>query len=88
MTLDRDTLMSALNLETKRSPESRVLWAVGIALGGAVLGAGIALLLAPKAGTELRKDLLREAKSLIGPLDGHLAEAAKGVENGSDGANA
>ena len=70
MTLDRETVMNALNLEARRSPESRILWALGLALGGAVVGAGVALLLAPKSGTELRKDLVREAKALVEPKDG------------------
>ena len=70
MTLDREAVMNALHLESRPSPESRILWAVGLALGGAVIGAGIALLLAPKPGAELRKDLLRDAKALVALKDG------------------
>ena len=71
MTIDRETLMGALGLQPRESAGSRFFWSLGLTLGGAVIGAGIALLLAPKAGTELRKDLVREAKAMIGPKDGH-----------------
>lgn len=69
MTLDREAVMNALNLESRRSTGSRILWGIGLALGGAVIGAGIALLLAPKPGTELRKDLLQGAKALVEPKE-------------------
>jgi gas vesicle protein len=80
MNLDRDTLMNALNLEVRRSAPSKALWTVGLVLGGAVVGAGIALLLAPKSGSELRKDLLREARELTSSAKDELAEAARAVD--------
>jgi gas vesicle protein len=83
MNLDRDTLMNALNLEARRSTQSKALWTVGLVLGGAVVGAGIALLLAPKSGSELRKDLLREARDLTQAAKDGVAEVSRAVVDGA-----
>ena len=56
-------------------------FAVG-ALTGALVGAGLALLLAPKAGQELREDLGESLTSLRGAVARHYRELAAraGVE--------
>lgn len=60
---DRDDLLKMMKLERQRSAGSRTLGTLGIFLGGAAVGAGIALLLAPKAGAELRRELMPDKAS-------------------------
>jgi hypothetical protein len=55
--MDKDDLLGILGLEARRSDTSRVLKALGTFGIGLVVGAGVALLLAPKPGSELRQDL-------------------------------
>jgi hypothetical protein len=55
--MDKDELLGVLGLETKRSETGAVLKALGTFGVGLLVGAGVALLLAPKAGRELRQDL-------------------------------
>ena len=55
--MDKDDLLGMLGLQAKRSDTSRVLTTLGTFGIGLVVGAGVALLLAPKAGSELRQDL-------------------------------
>ena len=57
MKLDRDNLMKLINIESRRSMAERVFSSLGLFVGGALVGAGVALLLAPKSGADLRKDL-------------------------------
>jgi hypothetical protein len=74
MTFDKETMMGVLGLQPRQSIESRVFWAVAFALGGAAVGAGVALLLAPKAGDDLRKDLVQGAKAMVGPKNGQRVD--------------
>jgi len=55
--LDKDALVSKLGLEQKSSSGEKILSALGLVGLGAVMGAGIALLLAPKSGRDLRDDI-------------------------------
>jgi hypothetical protein len=57
MQLDREHLMKLVNIEPRRSMATKWVWSVGLFFGGALVGAGVALLVAPKSGSELRKDL-------------------------------
>ncbi len=52
--LNTDDVLSSVGLQTKSSP---VPGMVGCLVWGMLVGAGIALLLAPKPGSELRDDL-------------------------------
>ena len=55
--LDRDDFLGLLGLESKHSLTDRLLGTLGTFGIGLLVGAGVALLLAPKAGSELRHDL-------------------------------
>jgi hypothetical protein len=55
--MDKDDVLGMLGLETSRSNSSRLLSALGTFGIGLLVGAGVALLLAPKAGSVLRQDL-------------------------------
>jgi len=55
--LDKDDFLGLLGLESKHSFTNRLLGTLGTLGIGLLVGAGVALLLAPKAGGELRQDL-------------------------------
>ena len=55
--MDKNDVLGMLGLEARRSDTSRVLKTLATFGIGLVVGAGVALLLAPKAGSELRQDL-------------------------------
>jgi hypothetical protein len=64
----KEDVASAIGLEARSSPSVDVLTAFGIFGVGMALGAGLALLLAPKAARELRHDI----EEKIGELSDHL----------------
>ena len=55
--MDKDDILGALGLETKHTFTNQLLGTVATFGVGLLVGAGVALLLAPKAGSELRHDL-------------------------------
>ena len=55
--MDKDDVLGMLGLEARRSHSSRLLTTLGTFGIGLLVGAGVALLLAPKAGSDLRGDL-------------------------------
>jgi len=55
--MDKDDLLGLLGLETKGSDAGALLKTLGTFGVGLLVGAGVALLLAPKAGRELRQEL-------------------------------
>lgn len=57
-------VLDYLGLERKRSREARMLTYTSLVLSGAALGAVAALLLAPKAGRDLRADVGERARQI------------------------
>jgi len=55
--LDKDEILSMLGLETKSSTAGWLAGTLGTFGVGLLVGAGIALMLAPKPGRELREDI-------------------------------
>jgi gas vesicle protein len=55
--IDKDDVLGLLGLATKHSNSHRLITALGTFGVGLLVGASVALLLAPKAGRELRQDL-------------------------------
>ena len=55
--LDKNDLLNAIGLETRRNAVDYVLPALGVFGAGLLVGAGLGLLFAPKAGKELRGNL-------------------------------
>ena len=55
--MDKDDFLGLLGLESKHSFTNRLLGNLGTFGIGLLVGAGVALLLAPKAGSDLRQDL-------------------------------
>jgi hypothetical protein len=77
--MDKDDYLALIGLETKRSFTSDLLGTLGTFGIGLLVGAGVALLLAPKPGRELRQDLRAKMQSgkgdgagtAVGPADAH-----------------
>ena len=81
--LDKDELLSQLGLETKSSLGHSIISALGPFGVGMLVGAGVALLLAPKSGRELREDIRNKVSQ-----EGYTGPAKAKVGNGefeSDG---
>jgi hypothetical protein len=55
--MDKDDVLGMLGLEARRSQSNRILTTLGTFGVGLIVGAGLALLLAPKAGSDLRQNL-------------------------------
>ena len=55
--LSKEDVLAALGLASKPSTSERLLGTLGIFGVGLLVGAGAALLLAPKSGQDLREDL-------------------------------
>jgi hypothetical protein len=55
--MDKDDVLGLLGLSTTPSATGQIVEALGIFGVGVLVGAGVALLLAPKPGHELRDDL-------------------------------
>lgn len=64
----KEDLASAIGLEARTSPTGDLLTAFGIFGAGIILGAGLGLLLAPKAGHEIRRDIAEK----VGVMGDHL----------------
>lgn len=62
----KDEILAAIGLETRKSMTDYLLPALGIFGVGVVVGSTVALLFAPKSGSELRGDIGRGAGSLAG----------------------
>jgi YtxH-like protein len=76
--MDKDDFLGLIGLQTKRSLTSELLGTLGTFGVGLLVGAGVALLLAPKPGRELRHDIrakIRPGKSEESHPDGAGASA-------------
>ncbi len=64
----KEDIASAIGLEARSSATGDLLNAFGVFGAGMMLGAGLALLFAPKAGHEIRQDIAEK----VGELGEHL----------------
>lgn len=64
----KEDIASAVGLEARSSTTGDMLTAFGIFGTGVVLGAGLALLFAPKAGQDIRHDIAEK----VGEIGEHL----------------
>jgi len=71
----RDDIARALGLQVA-SPAYDMMTLLGIFSTGMILGAGLAVLFAPKPGEELRRDLATTVKDLGDQLNQRLGRAA------------
>ncbi|HKU40372.1 MAG TPA: YtxH domain-containing protein [Polyangiales bacterium] len=78
--LSTDDILSALGLQRTRTPFDAAMPTTLAFIAGAAAGAGIALLLAPKSGREIRQDLSDRASELtkrIGAKASEIQEDAR-----------
>ena len=68
----KEDIASAVGLEARASTTGDILTAFGVFGTGMILGAGLALLLAPKAGREIRQDIVAK----VGEMGEHLRAQA------------
>lgn len=82
--LDKDQLLELLGLEEDESTSSTVLRMAGLIALGAVVGASIALFLAPQTGRDLRETVGRHirttADEAIKTARGKVEEAAQAAK--------
>jgi hypothetical protein len=64
MSISKDDILEALGLETHSSVDWMGPAIIGFGVG-ALVGAAVALLVAPKAGTELREDLMNRGREYV-----------------------
>jgi hypothetical protein len=72
-----DDILSALGLQRQRTPFDAALPTTLAFVAGAAAGAGIALLLAPKSGREMRQDISNKASELTKSLSTTASEFAE-----------
>src|SRR5580765_1365360 len=78
--MDKDDLLELMGLETKPSTAGWLAGVLGTFGIGMLVGAGVALMLAPKSGRELREDLRDRLRK--SPED--MADAVEGMGIGRD----
>ena len=79
--LDKNQLLNLIGLETRRESTEWVVPTLGAFTAGLLLGAGVALLLAPKTGTELREDLAGRFQAGATDLQSRTASAASALRS-------
>jgi gas vesicle protein len=79
--MDKDDFLGLLGLQSKRSFTGELLGSLGTFGIGLLVGAGVALLLAPKPGRDLRHEL--RAKIHRGKAEGE-AKSPDGANEGSE----
>jgi hypothetical protein len=72
-----DDILSALGLQRQRTAFDAALPTTLAFVAGAAAGAGIALLLAPKTGREMRQDISNKASELTKSLSSTASELAE-----------
>jgi len=55
--IDKDDILAALGLQTKKSAAEYLLPVLGLFSAGILVGVGVGMLVAPKSGRELRESL-------------------------------
>ena len=72
-----DDLLAALGLERRRSSVEMVATTAAVLAVGMAIGAGVALLMAPKSGRALRQDLRARANEIKDRVGERADEAAR-----------
>lgn len=71
----RDALLDKLGLQLRHAPSDYVLPTLGLFGAGFLVGTGIALLVAPTSGAQLREDLTRQLAVAKDGIQGALGRA-------------
>ena len=62
--LSKEDVLAAFGLATKPSTTGQIFGSLGLFATGLLVGAGVALLLAPKTGQDLREDLGQKLRTI------------------------
>jgi hypothetical protein len=85
-----DDFVHSIGLERRRTAGEKIITAVGVFGAGLLVGAGLGVLFAPKAGRELRSDIGASVNK-VGEKARELGERVRGAVdervNGTDGSN-
>jgi gas vesicle protein len=84
--LDKDDILEMIGLQTKTSTTAWLAGTLGTFGVGLLVGAGLGLLLAPKAGRELREDLRDRLRRVPSDADDAIA-AMSGRESSAPNAS-
>ncbi|HEY4183708.1 MAG TPA: YtxH domain-containing protein [Polyangia bacterium] len=76
--LNKEDILAALGLSTKPTVTERVMSSAGLFGLGALVGAGVALLLAPSSGQDLRDDLGKRIRRYTPEVEEALSDARDG----------
>jgi len=79
--LDKDDILGALGLQSKPSGSTWMLGTFGLFGLGVLVGAGVALLLAPKPGEELRRDIGTRLKTVRDQVGAAVANGQQSLES-------
>jgi YtxH-like protein len=79
--LSSEDILAALGLQRKRSTLDAVLPALGVFAAGLAIGTGVALLLAPKSGREMRRELKGKANDLTERIGASAQEIVQEVRS-------
>ena len=80
MDFNKRDILSALGLETESSFWTAAMAGFGV---GCLVGAAVAIMVAPKSGRELRSDLTDKARDLIGRGKEEVANLNLGTKSSS-----
>ena len=86
--LSKDDILAALGLATKPSTTQRMLGTMGTFGVGLLVGAGVALLLAPKSGEDLREDIGQRIRSFREDAAADVADVANSATSSLRGDDA
>jgi hypothetical protein len=83
--ISRDDILAAIGLQTRRSRAAALLPGLGLFAVGAVLGGGLALLLAPRTGAQTRDVLGNGISGLARKVTATVRPARDGVHRAEPG---
>ena len=83
--MGRDEILAALGLERKRTILEAILPAAGVFVAGVLVGTSVALLVTPKTGREMRRNLKAKANELGHRLGTSAEAAAESMRNSLEG---
>jgi hypothetical protein len=76
----KDDLAAGIGLQARPTPAADIFSTLGIFTSGVILGAGLALLLSPKPGREIRHDIAEKVGEKVGQLGEQIGVTASHPE--------
>jgi hypothetical protein len=86
--LSADDILGALGLQQRRAISDAIVPSVALFAAGALVGAAAAVLLTPKTGQQLRRELTEGARDLSQKITSTAQEYTGAARSSSQGSNA